>query len=263
MLNKIVTESMIITPDIAREMLKCNENNRKLDKLIVDKYSHDIKNGKWRVNGETIKFSKNGRLIDGQHRLAACVMADREFTGLIVKDLDEEVFDTIDIGKKKTIGNHLHTRGESNVTTLGATMRLLYYWEKGILSSAYSYVSKPSNLEMQNCLDRNPGLRESVTKVNSGNVICGAAGAFTHYVFGLSDPLGRDEFFAQTNKGIELVADMPTYLLRERLTRYKKQMNLLEKLALVIKAWNYHKAGKRIKTLRWRGADGEEFPEIC
>ena len=56
-----------ITPEMAKEYLGMNTDNyRKLNNGRVLTYSADMKNGKWQMNGESIKFSENGALMDGQ-----------------------------------------------------------------------------------------------------------------------------------------------------------------------------------------------------
>ena len=75
-----------ITPQDAERILKESEKafseaeggfkqrNRRRD--TVTAYAEDMAAGRWKENGETIKFDSEGRLIDGQHRLAAVVKAN-------------------------------------------------------------------------------------------------------------------------------------------------------------------------------------------
>ncbi|WP_460985736.1 ParB N-terminal domain-containing protein, partial [Staphylococcus aureus] len=58
--------------------------------------------GDWKNAGDTIRFDKDGSLIDGQHRLLACVNTNLAQNFLIVYGLDSEVFDVIDNGKGRT-----------------------------------------------------------------------------------------------------------------------------------------------------------------
>ena len=60
---------MTITPEIAREMLKKNTNNRPLSKRTLSRYVQLMKNGEWGITTDAIGFDVNGRLINGQHRL--------------------------------------------------------------------------------------------------------------------------------------------------------------------------------------------------
>lgn len=89
--------SMNITPQIAEEFLKKNiENNRPLNVKRVAMLAEAMQNGEFYPNGNTIKFDTAGRLIDGQHRLSACVMAGVPFESIVVYDVDEKAFSVID-----------------------------------------------------------------------------------------------------------------------------------------------------------------------
>ena len=64
-----------ITPDIAKQWLTKNVNNRKLRSATCAKYARDIKQGNWRLTHQGIAFDKSGNLVDGQHRLQAIIQA--------------------------------------------------------------------------------------------------------------------------------------------------------------------------------------------
>jgi len=59
---------VIITPEIAAAMLETNTMNRPLSMPHVRKLSDALLRGEWVVNGDAIRISSNGFLIDGQHR---------------------------------------------------------------------------------------------------------------------------------------------------------------------------------------------------
>lgn len=111
-----------ITPDKAREYLGMNvDNYRKLNSARVQTYCADMKAGRWQFNGESIKFSQNGVLMDGQHRLQAIVKADVPVDMLVIRGLDNDV-DICDIGSVRTLGMIAKRRGtcEANATTIVA-----------------------------------------------------------------------------------------------------------------------------------------------
>jgi hypothetical protein len=70
---------ILITPELAEEMLKCNLCNRVMSKSSVNKYSDLMKKGEWYLSHQAIAFadSSDGKevLVDGQHRLAAVIQA--------------------------------------------------------------------------------------------------------------------------------------------------------------------------------------------
>lgn len=76
------TKVMDITPDIAKEMLERNLNNRSVSPSRVDMYADDMARGEWQANGEAICFNESGNLINGQHRLMAVVIRNDIISGL-------------------------------------------------------------------------------------------------------------------------------------------------------------------------------------
>lgn len=71
--NDVSMTITIVTPDIAKQWLKQNTNNRKIKEAVVDAYAKDMLNGKWTINNDSITFDKNGILTNGQHRLMAVI----------------------------------------------------------------------------------------------------------------------------------------------------------------------------------------------
>ena len=113
------TQVLTITPKKAQELLEGNKRNRPVRKSHVRQLAEEMKAGKWVVNGVPIIF--NGKLlIDGQHRLMACIESDKPFDTLVVSDVAPNSFLTIDVGRKRTAADTLATRGEENYAALAA-----------------------------------------------------------------------------------------------------------------------------------------------
>lgn len=71
----IHTETIVVTPEMAREWLKRNVVNRKLSLSYVERIVWDIKQRRFDFNHESVGFNVRDELIDGQHRLTAVVRA--------------------------------------------------------------------------------------------------------------------------------------------------------------------------------------------
>ncbi len=84
-------EIKTISPEEAKRMLASNKVNRKLNPRRTKQYAYDMKNMKWQLNGEAIKFYADGSLADGQHRLSAIIYANCPVTTLVVYDLPMDV----------------------------------------------------------------------------------------------------------------------------------------------------------------------------
>lgn len=68
---------MLVTPEMAREYLQNNPNNRKIKEVRVQEFVYLIEKGKFHMTHQGIAFKANGELLDGQHRLLAIIKANK------------------------------------------------------------------------------------------------------------------------------------------------------------------------------------------
>jgi len=258
MMNQIT-----ITPEQAKKLLLNNETNRPKTLSVIKEYANDMREGKWELNGETIKLNSDGGLLDGQHRLEACILADTPFNTFIVQVKSDNAFDTIDIGKKRTGADTFHVQGEKNSALLASVMRLIVEYKKVGRLGATSF--KVTSRTLREALERHPTARHSVSysagkRVNFTN---GTVIGFCHYVFSKIDDTAALVFMDQVCLGEGLVKTDAAYVLREKLTserlagtKYQVRNNYA--VALVFKAWNAFRSGTTIKVLRLHSE--EDFP---
>jgi hypothetical protein len=104
------------TPALAEAILNNNRLNRPLREGRVEKYARDMAAGRWRMNAETIKLTREGDLLDGQHRMFAVIEAVNlmpkgkslpPIPMMVVEGLDAEVMPTIDTGAARTFADVL------------------------------------------------------------------------------------------------------------------------------------------------------------
>lgn len=134
----INVKTMTITPAEAKKMLDTTEklggHNRKVSQNYVDLYANEMRGKRWKLNGEPIKLDARGIVLDGQHRLQACVAAGTPFETLVVTGVDPKTFDTLDCGRSRTPAQVLQMadvkynsliasiiRGASDLRTTGHT----------------------------------------------------------------------------------------------------------------------------------------------
>jgi hypothetical protein len=104
-LHSVVIE---IAPKVAEQLLNLsNTKNRPKQKKHSQKLGSALASDDYEITGDTIKFSKTGVLLDGQHRLDGCIKGKKPIVSHVVFGLDDEVFDVIDQGKKRTAGDIL------------------------------------------------------------------------------------------------------------------------------------------------------------
>lgn len=106
-------EVMTITPEKAKELLKGNLTNRQISKSVVNLYANDMKSGNWKLGGQGISISKTGRLLDGQHRLSAIIVANVPVAMLVCTDVDDTNVN-FDTGKKRTITDQYKIKAKND-----------------------------------------------------------------------------------------------------------------------------------------------------
>lgn len=84
------TQVVRMTPDMARDILKNNPNNRNVKRDRVSLYATEMEKGRWQLNGESIVIDENGNLKDGQHRLMAVVKSQCTVPMIVVTGVDAD-----------------------------------------------------------------------------------------------------------------------------------------------------------------------------
>ena len=258
-----------ITPKAAENYLGKNVNFRKISQGRLNTYIKDFKNGVWEENGESIKFDNKGNLIDGQHRLKACVETGVSFVSVVVRDIIKTA--NIDRGKNRTVAQLLAFRGEINANQLSASLYHLYAYRKTNKFYKNAGRGAPSANQIIQLLEDNPKLSDSITKIRHAAKLFANFTLLValHYVFAEKTTTEKaDAFFEPLIKGTNLTEiDARTYL-RNRLIidkTSKARLLTIEVAALVIKAWNAFIEERAVKVLRWSsvGNNPEDFPVIA
>ncbi len=111
-------EIMDITPEWANTILsKNNTNNRLISPKHVSILAEEMAGGSFQDNGDTIRFSTDGTLLDGQHRLAAVVKSGVTLkNAIVVFGLGQDSIKSIDNGRKRTNADRLKILGISQST---------------------------------------------------------------------------------------------------------------------------------------------------
>ncbi|MCK1445410.1 hypothetical protein IVB43_23785 [Bradyrhizobium sp. 48] len=256
-----------ITPAMAANWLKNNVHNRRPAQSTIEEYARAMQEGRWRLNGETVKISSLGRLMDGQHRLMACVKADCAFKSWVVLGVDDDTFDTVDIGRKRTAGDILGIDHCKNAVAVAAAIRWISLFRSGFFNMAN--IKMPAD-EVRLFLAAEPGVEHSVASALSASKILapGLCGSL-HYLFAAKDREAADLFFTDLATGSNLVPGDPVLVLREKLMRDRMSKSKLaqnEIASICIRAWNHRRqrnTGTAILKGATLGPDGKRsFPAI-
>lgn len=72
----IVDRTELITPTLAKEMLKRNHHNRPINWRKVEEYAQIMRDGGWQLHGQGIILDTEENILTGQKRLWAIVLSD-------------------------------------------------------------------------------------------------------------------------------------------------------------------------------------------
>jgi hypothetical protein len=251
---------MTITPQEASLWLDTkNSKNRPISENAVAKYAQEMKEGRWRLNAQPIIFNKSGQLANGQHRLLACVRANKSFETVVTYGMDDDAFDTIDDCNTRSLADVLHIKGEAGVRMLSAGVRYLWIYATGQVEHQDLRHGKIATKPLlEKTLDKNPNIRGSVKFVSllkqrpGGLLITGGTAVGLHYLFSLVNEKKADDFFSKLQNGYELYEGHPIALLRARLISGQTSSTKLTPLAVyfyVVTTWNAYVSDKPLKRL--------------
>lgn len=212
--SKIVT----ITPEYAAKLLATNTANRPISKNAVAAMARDMTHGHWRLNGDAIRLDEHDAVKDGQHRLAACVMANVPFETLLVTGLSREDQLTIDRGRTRSIGDNLTiAHGITSGKAIAAAVRNL------VMFAEQDVAATPTISEYVDLLEAHPGIVESALLTNGTVIGRPAVLAAIHYVGSRFQhlPDRANAFVSVFQTGVPDYEGDAAHTLREMLVREK------------------------------------------
>lgn len=270
--NTMKTDIVTITPEIAAEILPKNVRNRNISPSQLNKVRHALTSGQWKLNGEAIKIAKDGTLLDGQHRLTACVQTGIPFQTLIIYGLDKDTQDTMDTGKSRGPADVLSIAGYKNSALLAAITLGIIRSETWNMRTAFVNGGNypVTAREILHRVQEEPTITElcSVAQTVRKAGLAGKISGVLYYRFAEIDKQDADYFFARLSEGDGLERGNPILTLREHLFSLKNSnhgaLNPVFVSAIVIKAWNKFRRGEQCFQLRFKtgGANPEKYPVI-
>lgn len=280
------TDRIEMDAEFAGELLKANNyyggnaegrTNRKFSEDTAARYAAEMVAGRWQLNHQGIGIDIEGALVDGQHRLAAVIMANEKVPGIrvpmmVTYDLPIEAGDTVDQGLRRQVAHILSMRGEANTYVLAGALRLVAFYDSELSPGYWSNFRLLSGAAGEEELAKHPEIRESVkyaSRANNGLTLPTALSA-AHYLIHAATPDSQrrvvDEFFAALRHGENLDRGHPVLALRENLMRQKanarnvRQRSAIEHFALVVKAFNATARGEKRVQSAWRNT--EPLPRV-
>lgn len=255
----------IITPAIAADYLKHNTKNRNISERKVAAYALEMREGRWKLNGQTISFDVDGVLNDGQHRLRACIAANISFPCIVVRGTDADVMDTIDCGRARTAGDVLKIKGIAQANHKASAARKFLR-----LSDGYTAVGDArghsgetggiTNARIWECYRRyhdiiDIAVLDACKYYDASRIlmVSDMAGiiTFLHITKGYEYGFVAS-FFAQlcdhTSTKYNVIRQLRRVLQDDKDRRVK--MTAAVRQAYIIKTWNYYATKKDVKILK-------------
>jgi len=259
---------IILTPEEAVRLLEHNTLNRPLNDQHVKRLAAQIIEGKWRFNGDTIKFSVNGDILDGQHRLWAVVESKIAIETIIVKGVEREAFATIDTLRKPRNGaDVLALNGATKHRAItSAALQWLLRWQRGTLEKYQAPINRIENSDIEMAYINNPGMERAVSRVMQlrGLANPSLVGFFYYILTNRSPELAERMVFTLENPAGVTIND-PFFRLRMYFSSDKvKRKDPITTIALMIKAANAAYHNTEIRMLNWRnqGDRPEPLPKL-
>jgi hypothetical protein len=266
-MSKIKMEAIKVTPKIATEWLEKNTNNRSIRDYHVEALARDMREGRWKINGDTIRFDAEGNLADGQHRLWAILNSGTTQQMFVVRGISVDAFDTIDSGALRTAGDALHRSGFTNTNHLAAATRVLNWYDHGHLREEWSRWRRMTHSEIINYVKTTPGVHDAVRRVKNSQQLnrmsVGAALPAIAFLGNQVAPELTERFLLGVETGEGLSGGDPRLTLRDWYFNHQRGSTRIEapvQFALGVKAFNAFAEAKPLRVLKM--LDNETVPDV-
>ena len=254
----IKSEIVDITPGMAESWMEKNIRNRKLKRATIDAYARDMMAGNWKLTGDAIRFSPSGRLIDGQHRLLACMKADMPFRSFVLYGVADDAQNVIDTNVGRSAADILGLAGHRYAVRMAPALRLLRDIENGSTTPFNTTGSRRStNAEIMDVIARHPHFVASVALVDYAKpqgshptTLIVLHYIATHF---LDQPEEAGNFVNVFKSGVPRYTGDAAHATRERLLRAKHERTRLsssDQSMLMIQAWNNFHARRQVSQVK-------------
>jgi hypothetical protein len=237
-----------ISPARAKQYMEVNTNNfRQLDRQRVSRYAKDMLSHEWLVTGEPIIFNGDGSLMNGQHRLQACIEAGVAFDTLVVRGISSNSAVNMDRGKPRTVAQWLRHKGLKSYNAMAAMARLCVIYEHGLWHLRAVGAGYYTDTEVVNYAVTHHENMLSAFHLSAKQQLTSRPLVATVLFFGANQSAAEENpvcsWFAQgLATGSDLNEDDACFHLRNRLIAQQSTHSKMDRFTLkmlISKAWNY------------------------
>lgn len=258
-------EVVLVTPELAAEWLGHNTRNRALKNAKIEQYTRDILAGRWQVTGEAIKFSADGRLLDGQNRLHAVIRAEKPIMTLVVRGLRDDAQDVMDSGAARSASDALALAGVQNASRVAGAARIAM----SIEIAGRTGTRKFTNAEVQAWVINHLEITEAPRLLGADARLIPlppSVRLYAAYRFAMIDEPAAVDFISQLATGVGVTSnDSPILALRRRLSGsygVERRISIDEQLMAVFRAWNAWRQGRSLERVLSTSRAGRGLPEL-
>lgn len=264
----------------AEKYLENLGEERPISQICVSKLVNKHKAGHWiNLNGDTICFDEEDKLVDGQHRMTMIVKTGIPIVTFVIRGVDKEIYFGKDKGKSRSLKDTLSMKGVKYASETATILRYLWLYkykalkELGWWGMGGHTASRFDDFIAWELFQQHPNLSDSILysncryrKQSMPFFKKSFLGFFSYLLPRISEQDGLT--FIETLTEIKSKTDTPMEQLIKRVTssykpNFKDKISLIDLFAMTIKTWNCFILGQRIDSIRaitWKY--NETFPEI-
>lgn len=247
-----------VTADMAQALLKLNTSNRPLNPDTVRRYTRLMDDGRWMYGTDAIGIDREGRLVNGQHRLTALLDVCQPQPFMVTVGLDPEAFAVLDAGKRRQASDALAIGGFSLTATRAALIRMLASAADGKLWTGNRSLEAAEVLEMARHLDGERMTsclsRAKTLYTRSRRLVLETSFAFLLWTYGEEHSDDIEVYTEQLATGVGIVEDrQPAATVRTALISERTiggRFDTRHRLALVVRGAEAHLAGRPLHSAR-------------
>lgn len=255
----------MVTATQAQEWLdQFNVGNRTLKRTKAELYARDMKAGFWRPDTcEAIKFGRDGRLLDGQNRLHALVLAGGSQMFLVARGCPPEIQGVIDTIVPRSAADLLRFKGTENAHLAVAITKKVILWEGGrrirldAMPVSHSEVLTRYGVDIVAATEAAGRYRATPC---AGSVV-----GFVWFITHAISPEEAELYFHQLASGEGLLVGNPALAVREWLIRMRTAKHTLTMsdalITALIRGWNALREGRDLQKIYASGKGSGDIPE--
>lgn len=244
----VISELVELDPALAKVLIDLNSENRPINQSVLRDLKHDILNGHWRMNGETIIIADTGELNDGQHRCLAVLETGESVKTLMAFGVPRPSRMTVDTGSARTPGHLLSLQGVADYNHMATIAKWIYIWEqtKGDLNQAKSIRATKADVTATFFAHRDE-IEQATRDISpTGSAAFGSYSGlvFAYIVLSRQNKEQAKLFFERLMTGANLQVGNPILACINKFRTDRGMLNNIpRRMEILFRAWNLWRKG--------------------